>query len=63
MAAHVESIPFPSAVRRLLAPSLTRTLLTTLYMAVMRRLSEPRVPRMSEEWLQNYDRLSSQSPE
>jgi plasmid stabilization system protein ParE len=62
MAAHVQSFPVPSAVERR-APSATWTLLVSLFASVKQRLAEPRMPRMSEEWLQNYERSSRQSHE
>ena len=57
MAARAESFPLPSTLaRRLLAPALPWALLTTLFVVLRARLLQPRLPRMSEEWLQNLER-------
>jgi hypothetical protein len=64
MAARADIIPFSSAlVRRLLAPTVAGSLVSSLVVAVKRHLSEPRLPRMSDEWLQHLDRTSHRQSE
>jgi hypothetical protein len=64
MAARAETLPFESTlVRRLIAPAIPWALFATSFALLKQRLLEPRLPRMSAEWLQQFDQRTRQTLE
>jgi hypothetical protein len=57
MTVRADSFPFPSTlVRRLLTPALPWAVAAAFVVIIRERMLRPRLPRMSAEWLQNFDR-------
>lgn len=60
MAANVETLSLPSApVRRLFAPEAPSGRVAASFSILKQRLLEPRLPRMSGEWLDQLQRRAS----
>jgi hypothetical protein len=53
----VRTLPFPShLVRWLMAPAALLAVLAAAATLLRRRMHQPSLPRMSDEWLHNLDR-------
>jgi hypothetical protein len=60
MTANVETLPVPSAlVRRILAPATPSALVAASLALLKQRLLQPRLPRMSGEWMAHFERRAS----
>ena len=60
MTANVETLQVPSAlVRRSLASATPSALVAASFAMLKQRLIQPRLPRMSDEWLAHFERRDS----
>jgi len=59
------TFPFPAHPLRWwhAAPAAFGTMLAGLASILLRRTREPSLPKMSDEWLRNYDRDSGRDPD